>query len=47
MNRKEKDRVQIAIYNLTRLLQKDKNASIPVIELLDFLVELKPKEFDE
>ena len=46
MNRKEKEKVQIAIYNLTSLLQKDNNAFVPAEELLDFLVELKPKEFD-
>jgi len=46
MNRKEKEKVQVAIYNLTSLLQKDNNASVPADELLDFLVELKPKEFE-
>ena len=46
MNRKEKDRVQAVIYNLTSLLQKDNKAVVPVDELLDFLVELKPKEFE-
>jgi len=46
MNRKEKEKVQAAIYNLTRLLEQDNNASVPADELLKFLVELKPKEFD-
>jgi len=46
MNRKEKEKVQIAIYNLTRITTMDKNAVVTAEEMLDFLVELKPKEFD-
>jgi len=45
MNRKEKEKVQVAIYQLTSLLQRDSNALIPADGVLDFLVELKPKEF--
>jgi len=46
MNRNEKERVQVAIYNLTRITTMDKNAVITAEEMLDFLVSLKPKEFD-
>jgi hypothetical protein len=46
MNRKEKEKVQVAIYNLTRIIAMDKNAVVTAEEMLDFLVELKPKEFD-
>ena len=46
MNRKEKEKVQVAIYNLTRITTMDKNAVVTAEEILDFLVELKPKEFD-
>jgi hypothetical protein len=46
MNRKEKEKVQVAIYNLTRITTKDKNALVTAEEILDFLVELKPKEFE-
>ena len=46
MNRKEKEKVQVAIYNLTRITTMDKNAVVTAEEMLDFLVELKPKEFD-
>jgi len=45
MNRKEKEKVQVAIYNLTRITTMDKNAVVTAEEILDFLVELKPKEF--
>jgi len=46
MNRKEKEKVQVAIYNLTRITTMDKNAVVTAEEILDFLVELKPKEFN-
>jgi len=46
MNRKEKEKVQVAIYNLTRITTMDKNAVVTAEEMLDFLVELKPKEFN-
>jgi len=46
MNRKEKQKVQVAIYNLTRITTMDKNAVVTAEEMLDFLVELKPKEFN-
>ena len=46
MNRKEKEKVQVAIYNLTRITTIDKNAVVTAEEILDFLVELKPKEFE-
>ena len=46
MNRKEKEKVQVAIYNLTRITTMDKNAVVTAEEILDFLVELKPKEFE-
>ena len=46
MNRNEKERVQVAIYNLTRITTMDKNAVVTAEEMLDFLVDLKPKEFD-
>jgi len=46
MNRKEKEKVQVAIYNLTRITTMDKNAVVTAEEMLDFLVELKPKEFE-
>jgi len=45
MNCKEKEKVQVAIYNLTRIITMDKNAVVTAEEILDFLVELKPKEF--
>jgi len=45
MNRKEKEKVQVAIYQLTRITTMDKNAVVTAEEILDFLVELKPKEF--
>jgi len=46
MNRKEKEKVQVAIYQLTNLLQRDKEVQIPADGVLEFLVDLKPKEFD-
>jgi len=46
MNRKEKEKVQIAIYQLTYSLQKDKDFQIPAKGVLEFLVDLKPKEFN-
>ena len=46
MNRKEKEKVQVAIYQLTNLLQRDKDVQIPADGVLEFLVDLKPKEFD-
>ena len=46
MNRNEKERVQVAIYNLTRITTMDKNAVVTAEEILDFLVELNPKEFN-
>jgi len=45
MNRNEKEKIQVAIYNLTRITTMDKNAVVTAEEILDFLVELKPKEF--
>jgi len=46
MNRKEKEKVQVVIYQLTNLLQRDKEVQIPAEGVLEFLVDLKPKEFD-
>jgi len=46
MNRKEKEKVQEAINQLTTSLQRDKDFEIPAEAVLEFLVELKPKEFD-
>jgi len=46
MNRKEKEKVQVAIYQLTTSLQRDKDFQIPAKGVLEFLVDLKPKEFD-
>ena len=46
MNRREREKVQVAIYNLTRITTMDENAVVTAEEILDFLVDLKPKEFD-
>jgi len=46
MNRKEKEKVQEAINQLTNSLQRDKDFEIPAEAVLEFLVELKPKEFE-
>ena len=37
MNRTEKEKFQVAFMQLDSLLQKDKNAIIPVEEIMDWL----------
>jgi len=37
MNRKEKEKFQVAFMNLDSLLQKDKNAVIPVEEMVEWM----------
>jgi len=37
MNRKEKEMFQVAFMNLDSLLQKDKNAVIPVEEMVEWM----------
>jgi len=46
VNKKEKEKVQVAIYQLTTSLQRDKDFQIPADAVLEFLVDLKPKEFE-